>query len=199
MHLQQGTRPSKKLTNMRDVKRYLNVVTIAKIGLLVVKGYEPLAPTRECTVVPRQVLEGLLTALPIQLITHSVINSRLSQSAIYALDINKAIDQVTKACHQCAALRKTPKVREERSTSLPPDAVGVSFAADVIKPSRQLVLVLRECVTSFTATTLLEDERHHIQRDAIIRLCAQLRPLDGPSAVVRTDLAPGFRALAEDQ
>ena len=34
-HLKQGTRPSKKLTNIRDVKRYLNVASIAK-GLLVV-------------------------------------------------------------------------------------------------------------------------------------------------------------------
>ena len=106
---------------------------------------------------------------------------------------------MSKVCQQCAALRKTPKVREEQSTSLPPDAVGVSFAADVIKPSRQLVLVLRECVTSFTATTLLEDERHHALRDAIIRLCPQLSPLDGPPAVLRIDLAPGFKALAEDQ
>ena len=46
-HLQQGTPPSKKLTNMRDVKRYLNVATIAKDGLLVVNRDEPLAPTRE--------------------------------------------------------------------------------------------------------------------------------------------------------
>ena len=64
------------------------------------------------------------------------------------------LDQVSKACQQCAALRKTPKVREEQSTSLPPDAVGVSFAADVIKPSRQLVLVLRECDTTHYATLL---------------------------------------------
>ena len=35
-HLTQGTRPSKKLTNCRDVKRYLNNVTIANDGLLVV-------------------------------------------------------------------------------------------------------------------------------------------------------------------
>ena len=36
----------------------------------------------------------------------------------------------------------------------------------------------------FTATTLLEDERHHTPRDAIIRLCIQMRLLDGPPAVV---------------
>ena len=35
-HLLQGTRPSKKLTNVRDVKRYLQHAVIAKDGLLVV-------------------------------------------------------------------------------------------------------------------------------------------------------------------
>ena len=50
---------------MRDVKRHLSVTTIARDGSLVVEGNEPLAPTRECIVVPRQVLEGLLTALHI--------------------------------------------------------------------------------------------------------------------------------------
>ena len=36
-HLTQATRPSKKLTNIKDVKRHLNVATIASDGLLVVK------------------------------------------------------------------------------------------------------------------------------------------------------------------
>ena len=73
-HLQQGTRPSKKLTNMRAVKRYLNVATIAKDSLLVFKRNEPLAPTCECIVVPWQVLEGLLTALHI-IFSHPVQSS----------------------------------------------------------------------------------------------------------------------------
>ena len=54
-------------------------------------------------------------------------------------------------------------------------------------------------MTSFTATTLIEDERHHTLRDAVIRLCVQMRPLDRPPAVVRTDPAPGFKALTNDQ
>ena len=199
-HLQQGTRPSKKLTNIKDVKRYLNVATIANDGLLVVRRDEPLVPSRECIIVPRQVLDGLLTALHIQL-THPSSHQlqAVTNRYLYALDIHKAIDRVTQACHICASLRQTPKMRVEQSSCPPPDAVGVSFAADVIKRSRQLVLVLRECVTSLTATTLLEDERHNTLRDALIRLCVQLRPLDGPTAVIRTDPAPGFKALRDDQ
>ena len=60
-HLKQGTRPSKKLTNMKDVKRYLNVVSIAKDGVLIVRRNDPLLPSREAIVA--RVLDGLATAL----------------------------------------------------------------------------------------------------------------------------------------
>lgn len=52
-HLQQDTRPSKKLSNVKDVKMYLNVATIAKYGLLVVKRDETPVPSCECIIVPR--------------------------------------------------------------------------------------------------------------------------------------------------
>ena len=44
-HLRQGTRPSKTITNARDVKRYLNVATVAQDGLLVVRRNDPFTPT----------------------------------------------------------------------------------------------------------------------------------------------------------
>lgn len=44
-HLKQGTCPSKKLTNIKDIQRYLGVSSIGKDGLLVVRRNEPLAPT----------------------------------------------------------------------------------------------------------------------------------------------------------
>lgn len=117
---------------------------------------------------------------------------------LFALDMDKAIDRVAISCHHCASLRQIPHTVIEQSTAASPDAVGISFAADVIKRHRQLILVLRECVTSFTTTTLLEDERHQSLRDALVRLCIELRPLDGPPAVIRTDPAPGFKALTND-
>ena len=106
-HLQQGTRPSKKLTNMRDVKRCLNVATIAKDGLLVVKRNKPLATSHECILVPQQVNHPSSNQL-----------KTVTKRYLYALDIDKAIDRVAQACYQCAALRQTPKAREEQSTSL---------------------------------------------------------------------------------
>ena len=66
-HLKQGTRPFKKLTNIKDVKRYLSSATFSKDGLLVVPRNSPLSPSRELIIVPRSVLDGLVTALHIKL------------------------------------------------------------------------------------------------------------------------------------
>lgn len=90
-HLIQGTRPSKKLTNIKDVKRYLSITSISGDGLLVVKKTEPLAPSRDCIVVPRQVLDGLLTALHLRLSHPSCLQlKKVFSRYFYALDMDKA-------------------------------------------------------------------------------------------------------------
>ena len=66
-HLKQGTRPSKKTTNIRDVKRYLNVVTITRDGLLVVRHTDPLSSSTELIVVPGSVLDGFMASFHITL------------------------------------------------------------------------------------------------------------------------------------
>jgi hypothetical protein len=43
-HLKQGTRPSKKSTNIKDVKRYLNAASLSRDGLVVVRKEEPFPP-----------------------------------------------------------------------------------------------------------------------------------------------------------
>ncbi|XP_070576935.1 uncharacterized protein [Ptychodera flava] len=168
-HLTQGTRPSKKMTDIKDIKRYLNTVTIAKDGLLVVKRSDPFVPSRECIVIPRQVLDGFLTAMHIRLSHPSCHQMKqIIRRYFYALDLDRSIQQVCSSCHQCASLRKVPRSLAEQSTTDPPEVVGISFAADVIKRECQLVLVLRECVTSFTTACLVEDERHTSLRDALV-------------------------------
>ena len=57
----------KNLTNVRDMKRYLQHAVIAKDGLLVVTRNVQFHPTQECIIVPRSVLEGLLTSIHISL------------------------------------------------------------------------------------------------------------------------------------
>ena len=163
-HLKQGTRPSKKLTNVRDVKRYLNCTSIAKDGVLVVKRSLQFVPVIEAIVVPR-----ILTALHIKLNHPSRHQFQMVlQRQFFALDMNDAISRVTSACHTCASLLSFPPSLVSQSSGDPPEVVGVS--ADVIKCHRQSILVLRECTTSFTASCLIPDERHDTLRDALTRL-----------------------------
>jgi len=198
-HLKQGTRPSKKITNIRDIRRYLNVATLSRDGLVVVSRSEPLASPRECIVVPRQVLHGLLTALHVKLNHPSSFQMKsVVQRFFYALDLSQAVSQVTLGCHHCASLQSAPHFSTEQSTSDPPEAMGTLFAADVLKRESQLVLVLRECVSSYTVTCLIDNEQRDTLRSALIFMCLELRPLDGPPAVIRTDCASGFSSLADD-
>ena len=198
-HLQQGTRPSKKQTDIKDIKRYLNVASISRDGILVVQRCDPLAPKRECIIIPRQALDGLLTALHISLDHPSPHQLKCAfQRYLFALDLDKAIAAVSNGCHMCASLRNNSHAKIDQSTGPPPDHVGNTFSADVMKRNSQLILVVREYVTSFTMSCLLKSERKEDLRDALIQLCVGLCPLDGPNSIIRTDAAPGFRALLRD-
>ena len=199
-HLKQGTRPSKNATNIKDVKRYLNVASIAGDGLLVARKEVAFAADKERIIVPRQVLDGLLTAIHIKLAhptTHQL--KSVVHRYFFALDLDKAIGKVAASCHHCASLQKVPHTLIKQSTSDPPEGVGIAFAADVIKRERQLIFVLRESVTSYTSACLIDNEQSKSLREALIRLCIELRPLDGPVAVVRVDPAKGFEALVNDE
>ena len=137
-HLKQGTRPSKKLTNIRDVKRYLNVTSISKDGLLVVQHQQPLSRPIELIVVPCSILDGLLTAIHIKLHRPSKHQLQMvTQRHFFSLDMNAAIERVSGSCHTCASLKKFPTSLTNQSSEDPPEVVGVSFATDIIRRCRQ--------------------------------------------------------------
>lgn len=114
------------------------------------------------------------------------------------MNLDKPIERVTQSCTCCSALSQAPRARTEQSSCEPPDAVGISFAA-VLWRSRQIVLILREFMTSYTSPLVLEDKRHNTLRDGLIRLFIQLRPLHSPPAIVRTAPAPGFMVFVNDR
>ena len=199
-HLTQGTRPSKKQTSIRDVKRYLQKVVVASDGLLIVRNDEVTSTVKERIVVPRSVITGLLTSLHLRL-DHPT-NHQLKLVArrhFYALDMDSVIDQVSTSCHTCSSLTQLSHMREKQSTSDPPGGVCIQFAADVIRREKQFIFMLRDVVTSYTWSLLIEGETAETLRDSLIRLCVANRPIDGPKAVVRVDPAPGFIALKEDK
>lgn len=199
-HLKQGTRPSKKLTNIRDVKRYIQSASIGKDELLIVRNDDPFTLTRERIIVPRHALDGLLTALHIKF-NHPTQHQlkQMFQRYFYALDLDKSLELVSDSCHICTSLKHMPDTLLKQSSSDPPDVVGISFAADVIRRYRQCVLVLRETVTSFTSSCIIDDEKSITLRDSLACLCVNMKTIGGPSVVIRVDPAPGFVSLHDDQ
>ena len=193
-HLKQGTRPSRKVTKIGDVKRYLRIATIANDGLVLVKQSDPLVHSREHIVVPRELCDGLLTALHLKL--EHPTKHQLKQAFerfFFALDLDKHLHRVSDQCHQytalCTALCRLPENSSSQTTSNPPLALGLSFALDVLNRARQCISVVRECVPSYTMTCLVPNEQAPTLRDAIIGLVKVLIPLEGPPVTIQVVLA----------
>lgn len=199
-HLSQGTRPSKKATKIPDVKRYLNVASIASDGLLVVKNTQPFTPLNDRIIIPRSVLDGFLTALHIRFNHPSTYQlKKLFSRYFFALDLDKALSCVSASCHHCVSLKSFPIHMENQSSEPPPKRVGSHFAADVVRRFKQCIMVLRETVTSYTVAMIIGSERHEDLRDAILTLCSNLHCVGDGGIVIRVDGAPGFSALKQDR
>lgn len=195
-HLKQGTSPSKKQTRIKDVKRYLNVVKIAKDGLLVVTKQDPLRQSQEKIVVPRQYLHGLLVSIHLKLLHPSKMQlKKVFTRAFYALDVDRAIEAVTQSCHTCTSLQKMPTSFLEQSTTIP-EFVGSDFAADIIKRAGQMILVVRENISAFTVAKFVRNEQASTLKEELLILCGILRSKNGPEVKVKVDPASGWRSLS---
>ena len=198
-HLHQGTRPGRKQTNIRDIKRYLQTAIVESDGLLTAPPTNALTSRRPRIVVPRQVAHGLLTAIHLRL-SHPTAHQlkQLIQRYFFLLDCDTVVQAFTNACASCAALIKAKHLRPQFSSHDPPPHIGSCFAADVMRRCRQYVLVVRECATSYTTTCLIDSERAEDLKPSLIAACLPMRLADGPPATIRCDPGPGFMALRLD-
>ena len=194
--LLQGTRPTKKMNKIRDVKTYLQRVVIARDGLLVVKDSMPFQKEFERIVVPQGVIHGLLSAYHLRFehpSSHQL--KRIMARYFYAINLDKSVDSLTDACDLCNGLKFVPDGLCTQSSVDPPSQVGTSFAFDVIKREKQLIAVLRETVTSYTVSSFVDSENHKDLRDVIIVLSASVKCV---GSEIRVDPGPGLACLAED-
>ena len=197
-YLHRGTRPTRKMTRMTDVKRYLNVATINRDKVLVAKREEPFAPTRYLTIIPRHIVHGLVTALHIRL-SHPTKHqlTQVFNRHFFALESEAAIAAVTRSCTHCAALQTLPREIQEFSTSPPPTVPGAKFACDVLKRAKQCIFVIRDCFTSFNMAQMISSEGKNVLRNAILETTALVKTLE--TATVRADGAPAFQSLVGDR
>ena len=194
--LSSGTRPTKKMKKLRDVKTYLQKVVIAKDGLLVVLDSMVFQKEHERIVVPQNVIQGLLTACHLRF-EHPTAHQLkcLMSRYFYAINLDKFAESVTDACDLCNGLKFMPAGICDQSSVSPPTEVGTSFALDVIKREGQLIVVLRETVTSYTVTTFSNTENHDDMRDSIVILSAEVKCV---GSEIRIDPGPGLASLVND-
>ena len=196
-YLLNGTRPSKKVKNILDVRRYLEVCVLnSSNGLLVVRKTDPYMHQRELIVVPENVLSGLVTALHLYF-SHatSLQLKKVFQRYFYALNAQKSIQKVLDNCAECTALKCLPKEVFTQSSTASANAPGQLFAADIIKRTRQLIFTVRDVHTSFTVASFVQDETAPTLRTALLSTTSSLRT---PSCQIKVDNAPGLASLKND-
>ncbi len=200
-HIQEGTRPLKKLKNLRDVKQLIRVCSVSRQGLLIVRGKDsPFQIPNDLTVIPSNYMPGLLTAMHLQLNhpSHHQLKQVFNRQ-FYSVCSEKVIQDVSNSCHQCASLKKFRVPETPGSTSAPYSSVGSNFTSDIIKRSTQNILVLSEEVTKFTKATLIESERQRDICQGLKELILPLHPACSPVATLKLDPAPAMRSLFKSQ
>ena len=198
-HLSKGTKPADKRTNATAVKRYLNDVVIGRDGLLVVIRSELYHPRRELIVVPKHLLNGLLTTIHLQLNHASAYQlQKVFARSYFAQGAQKQVTTVVQNCHTCQSLRTIPRELHVQTSTDFPESPTRSYAADVVKRHGQKISVVRDTFSSFTTAALITDETSMTLKDSLILSISALRPNPQTDVIVRVDNAPGFKSLAGD-
>ena len=203
-YLTTGAAIPKKKKKLTDVKRYIScgttVLTGNHDGLLVIKQLTPFKPVTTRVVIPREVSNGLLTALHIQLNHPSANQLKLVFSReFFCLDMDALARKVTDQCYMCTSLKTIPSTFHQQSSSVPGNIIGCKYAADVVRRSSQFILIAREDITSYTEGVLINDEKADTLCKGLLLLMTRFRSPQGPRAVIRTDPASGLRSLLNNK
>ena len=196
-YLANGTSPGKKGRNLRNVKRYLSSkAVVSPEGALVVRNVEPYSQTTMRIIVPQKVVHGILTVLHIKL-SHPAASqlTKVFNRYFFCLNLDVAVSQVSKSCHQCAALKEFPTALKKESSDPPPAHLAQLFAADIIKRNKQLILVLCECTSSYTQSEFVASEKVPDVSAGLIRLSNIMRPCKLSPITIRLDPHPSNKSL----
>ena len=197
--LTSGRKLASKEKKCSDIRTYLRNCTVNNKGLLVVLKSIPFQsrPT-EAIVIPRAYAFTFSKALHVQFDHPNKTQMILKfKRQYFMLDEKKILDRVHDTCeYPCRAKLRLPKEVMEYNTETKPDTLASYFNADVMEESGQKILLLRENLTSMTATTFIKSQTKHELRDSLLLLALRLR-LQKP-LTIRTDPHPSFAGLHGD-
>ena len=195
-----GRKLSKQDNKLKDVRSYLNKCTLNKQGLIVHLKQVPLQPKpNELIVVPRPFSFTFAKALHVKLNHPNPSQMKKQWSRKYfMLDEVSILQKVFDSCETpCQASRILPKELFNYSTQTKPDMIGKYFNADVLEESGQKILVVRENLTSFTDTMIIQNQTKATLKEALIIVLSRLKLSN--IALVRVDGQSSLSSLRSDK
>ena len=177
-----------------DARRILNQAKVSKDDLLIVQRAINFSTDKhERIVVPSAYNQALLTQMHYkhEHPTKGQLKS-LFDKYFFGLGINIILDKLYDECSLCNSMKRLPK-EETFTTTTNASMPGTHFVADVMRRTRQKVLVIRDQFSSFTLAQFIETENHQDLQNALIKMITPIRAND--SVIIRTDQATGFQKL----
>ena len=166
-----------------------------KDGLITVSYVDNAGNQYQAVSVPTNIFPGLIHALHLRLSHPSKTQLfRLVARHFYTPGYQRIIEEVTDSCELCIAMKQLPKEVLSQTTG-EIHGFGSNFSADVIERNRQKILIVREKLSSFTLTKLIQDQTAETLKRSLITLIVDFIPESGTSAQV--DCATSWDALSK--
>ena len=105
--------------------------------------------------------------------------------------------EVTDECPKCNARKKIPKEMKHFKSVTNPSSPGETFVSDVMRRSKQLILVTRDAFSDFVTTSIIDSEKAEDLKRGIISTTANVRK--NSEITIRVDNAVGFLSLSNNQ
>lgn len=113
----------------------------------------------------------------------------------FTMSSSTIIDNMYNNCQLCKSVQILPKQLQTFKTNA--TEPGTHLAIDVLRRAKQKIIVCRDQFSGFTTAAFIPDETIPSLQDGIIRITQTIRHPN--HTVIRTDGAPAFKSLANQQ
>ena len=105
--------------------------------------------------------------------------------------------EVSSNCRTCQARKKFPKELKHFTSITNPGSPGQIFVADVIRRSKQFLLITRDAFSDYITTSIIMSEKAEDLKDGLISTTSSVRKKT--NITIRVDNAPGFKSLVNSK
>lgn len=190
-YIKNGVVPQANNRKITDAKRYVRDCKVDKDGLLYAERTAPDLKIKKVPVIPKHLGKSVIFA------QHIALNHcKKSQMKVfidrnmYLLQASKVLKEALKSCHLCLAADNLIKEPPIFTSETIPNHPGSHLVADVMKHSKENILVAVDDATGYVLTCKVKSEQAPDLAQGLAHLLLPFRL--GPQAIVRVDRARGL-------